>query len=111
MLLVPGSASLFPVLRPSGLRPLLPPGPHEGAGCRTGPSLKPVSPRRYGELRRTLLPPDGVCQEGVNLEFQAGLSQLYGGKDLLLAATRQEDGTLLASEFLFRDPLLRLPAF
>ena len=71
--------------------------------------LKPVSPRRYGELRRTLLPPGGVCQEGINLEFQAGLSQLYGGKDLLLAATRQEDGTLLASELLSRDPIAAAP--
>lgn len=34
-----------PVLRPSGLRPLLPPGPHEGAGCRTGPSPEAGEPQ------------------------------------------------------------------
>ena len=109
MLLVPGSASLFRFYARLGYAPCCPQGRMKVQAAGPALPLKPVSPRRYGELRRTLLPPGGVCQEGVNLEFQAGLSQLYGGKDLLLAATRQEDGTLLASELLSRDPIAAAP--
>ena len=109
MLLVPGSASLFRFYARPGYAPCCPQGRMKVQAAGPALPLKPVSPRRYGELRRTLLPPGGVCQEGINLEFQAGLSQLYGGKDLLLAATRQEDGTLLASELLSRDPIAAAP--
>ena len=107
MLLVPGSASLFRFYARLGYAPCCPQGRMKVQAAGPALPLKPVSPRRYGELRRTLLPPGGVCQEGINLEFQAGLSQLYGGKDLLLAATRQEDGTLLASELLSPGPHCR----
>ena len=71
--------------------------------------LKPVSPRRYGELRQGLLPPGGVRQEGVSLEFQASLARLYAGKDLLLTAARQEDGAIQALELLCRDPIAAAP--
>ena len=76
-----------------------------------GPALplKPVSPRRYGELRQGLLPPGGVRQEGVSLEFQASLARLYAGKDLLLTAARQEDGAIQALELLCRDPIAAAP--
>ena len=109
MLLVPGSASLFRFYARLGYAPCCPQGRMKVQAAGPALPLKPVSPRRYGELRRTLLPPWRRLPGGINLEFQAGLSQLYGGKDLLLAATRQEDGTLLASELLSRDPIAAAP--
>ncbi len=75
-----------------------------------GPALplKPVSPRRYGGAPAGL-PPGGVRQEGVSLEFQASLAWLYAGKDLLLTAARQEDGAIQALELLCRDPIAAAP--
>ncbi len=92
-----------------GYTPCCPQGRMKVQAAGPALPLKPVSPRRYGELRRVLLPSGGVWQEGVNLEFQAKLSRLYAGKDLLLAAACQADGTLLASELLCRDPIAAAP--
>ena len=56
-------------------------------------SLRPVTPREYGVLRRSLLPEQGVVQEGVTLEYMAGFLRLYAGEGFVLAAYRK-DGCL-----------------
>lgn len=109
ILLVPGSTALFRFYARMGYTPCCPQGRMKVQAAGPALPLKPVSPRRYGELRRSLLPSGGVRQEGVNLEFQAKLSRLYAGKDLLLAAVYQADGTLLACELLCRDPITAAP--
>ena len=50
-----------------------------------------------------------MLQEGIPLEFQAGLSRLYAGKGLILSASIQADGTLLAQELLCREPAAAAP--
>lgn len=59
MLLVPGSASLFRFYARLGYAPCCPQGRMKVQAAGPALPLKPVSPRRYGELRRTLLPPGG----------------------------------------------------
>ena len=50
-----------------------------------------------------------MTQEGVSLDFLAAQMKLYAGKDLLLAAATQEDGSLLASELLCGNPVTAAP--
>lgn len=109
ILLVPGSRELVRFYAKMGYTPCCPQGRVKASAGGPAMPLKPVSPRRYGELRRRLLPPGGVVQEGVSLEFQAAISRLYAGKELLLSATEGEDGTLLAQELLCRDPVAAAP--
>lgn len=109
LLLVPGSKSLFAFYARMGYISCCPQGRMRVSAAGPALPLKPVSPRRYGELRRSLLPPGGVLQEGLSLDFQAGLSRLYAGKNLLLAAQPQEDGSILACELLCEDPISAAP--
>ena len=109
ILLVPGSAPLFRFYGRLGYTPCCPQGRMRVRAAGPALPLKPVSPRRYGELRQGLLPPGGVRQEGVSLGFQASLARLYAGKDLLLTAARQEDGAIQALELLCRDPIAAAP--
>ena len=95
IVLVPGSPSLFSFYGRMGYTPCCPQGRIQARAGGPALPLKPVSPRRYGELRPALLPAGGVLQEGIPLEFQAGLSRLYAGKGLILSASIQADGTTL----------------
>lgn len=61
--------------------------------------LRAVGPEEYGALRRRLLPPKAVIQEGENLTFLASQASFYAGEDLLLAAFI-EDGVLHCPELL-----------
>ena len=61
--------------------------------------VRRIDEREYGLLRRTLLPPRGVIQEGENLAFLAGMAEFYAGEDFL-AAVMQNDGELWCPEFL-----------
>lgn len=56
-------------------------------------ALRPVAPTEYGVLRRSLLPPGSVVQEGAVLDYMAGFLRLYAGEGFVLAAYRQ-DGCL-----------------
>ncbi|MFR8874640.1 MAG: hypothetical protein ACLVHV_15110 [Oscillospiraceae bacterium] len=109
IVLVPGSPSLFSFYGRMGYTPCCPQGRIQARAGGPALPLKPVSPRRYGELRPALLPAGGVLQEGIPLEFQAGLSRLYAGKGLILSASIQADGTLLAQELLCREPAAAAP--
>ncbi len=109
LLLVPASRELVRFYAGLGYLPCSRQG--RIRACASGPAvpLKPVSPRRYGQLRETMLPAGSVEQEGLSLEFQASMSRLYSGKDLLLAATIQEDGKVFAHELLCKDPVKLIP--
>lgn len=55
-------------------------------------SVRALAPEDYGRLRRELLPPGGVVQEGENLRFLAHSACLYAGPGFLLAASSGESG-------------------
>lgn len=48
--------------------------------------LRQVGPEEYAALRRQLLPPGAVLQEGDSLALLAGYARLYAGEGFLLAA-------------------------
>lgn len=108
-ILVPGTRELVRFYAKMGYVPCAPHGRIKATAAGPATILKPVSPRRYGELRKALLPPGAVIQEGVSLDFLATQARLYAGKDLLLAATVLPDGTLLGQELLCRDPVAMAP--
>lgn len=109
IILVPGSRELVRFYAKRGYKPCSPQGRIKAKAAGPRVQLKAVSPRRYGELRKELLPPGGVVQEGVNLDFLATQVHLYEGKNLLLAAIAQEDGTVLGLELLCKDPVKQIP--
>lgn len=109
MILVPGTAALVRFYEPMGFGLCAPQGRMRVDAAGPAIPLKPVNPRRYGELRGKLLPGCGVVQEGVSLDFLAAQMKLYAGKDILLAAAIQEDGSLYACELLSPDPVAMAP--
>lgn len=62
-------------------------------------ALRTVTAEAYGRLRKDLLPPDAVVQEGASLAFLAQLAELYAGEGCLMAVTREKE-KLQALEFL-----------
>lgn len=98
-ILVPGEPALEAFYAPMGYR------------CRTrlrevycarGPEpipLRPIDAAEYARLRREMLPPGAVLQEGAALSFLAGQAEFYAGTHLLLAA-RREGETLFGLELL-----------
>lgn len=97
--LVPGEPELFEMYRKMGFSDVLAVDVFETEAGETPAPLRKVSPGTYAVLRKTLLPPGAVVQEGESLAFLGNCAQLYAGTDFLLAAT-VEDGTLHAMEFL-----------
>lgn len=109
IILVPGSTELVRFYAKRGYRPCANQGRIRAIADGLRTPIKMVSPRRYGELRKDLLPLNGVVQEGVNLDFLAQNVNLYAGKDFLLAAVRQPDGTVLGLELLSKTPMKHIP--
>ena len=62
-------------------------------------SLLQVTPEEYAAIRKTLLPENGVLQEGVTLDFLSTYAQLYAGQGMALAAYPDE-GKLTVCELL-----------
>lgn len=108
-ILVPATGELVRFYGKMGYRPCAPQGRLKATAAGPAVRLTAVSPRRYGELRRDLLPAGGVEQVGVSLDFLAAQAHLYAGRGLLLAATVQDDGSLMAQELLCRDPVKAAP--
>lgn len=70
--------------------------------CPAGPrpaDLWRVSSEEYAALRRSLLPENGVVQEGSSLDFQGALMEFFAGEGMLLAAY-EENGALHCPELL-----------
>lgn len=61
--------------------------------------LRAIGPEEYAALRRGLLPPGGVIQEGTGLAFLAEQLQFYAGPGVLLAAYSEKE-TLFVPELL-----------
>ena len=73
------------------------------------PSGEPIpmtklSPEEYGRLRKSMLPPHSVIQEGRSLEFLGLLGEFYVAEGFL-ATVSKENGTLRCLEYL-GDPAL-----
>lgn len=51
--------------------------------------LRAVGPEEFAALRRSMLPPGAVLQEGTGLAFLAEQIQFYSGDDILLAAYKE----------------------
>lgn len=87
-ILSPGSESLFRFYEKLG---------YETAGYREEIRVKAVAPisvrevgvEEYAELRAALLPPNGLRQEGANLEFLHCFARLYGGEGFCAAVSRE----------------------
>ena len=58
------------------------------------PPLVPIPSSRYAQLRKALLPPNGVIQEGENLAFLSALADFYQAENAI-AALSKEDGSCL----------------
>ena len=67
--------------------------------------IHPIDREEYGKLRRTLLPKNGVIQEGENLLFLETQYKLYTGPGFLLCARPKTEVFLEGAEFL-GDPAL-----
>lgn len=61
--------------------------------------VRQIGAEEYAALRRELLPPGGVIQEGENLAFLSGMAKLYAGGHFA-AAVMESDGELWCPEFL-----------
>ena len=53
-------------------------------------AIQVLSPAQYAAARRTFLPENAVCQEGVTLEFLHSFAQFYASKDALFCLNREE---------------------
>ncbi len=105
VLLVPGNGALWDFYSPMGYSPCC---PLRQFCCAAGPEdipLYPVDGPQYAKLRRQLLPPEGVVQEGESMDLLAATAQLYAGSGFLLAARREGD-TLVGLEYLGDEGLV-----
>jgi len=59
-----------------------------------------IEPSEYARLRRQLLPPGSVVQEGENLDFLQTQVRFYRGTDFLLAAQGTPESALFGTELL-----------
>lgn len=87
-ILVPGSKALFDLYGGMGYHVCSDVASISCSGegrvdCRT------IDKGEYAVLRRAMLPPGGVVQEGENLDFLERQAQFYVGPDFLLAARRE----------------------
>ena len=99
MVLVPGEPGLFRFYAGLGFLECAPVREFTAVPGPEASSLERIGPAEYGALRRELLPPGSVIQEGASLAYLETQAELYRGGDFLLAASREGD-TLLASELL-----------
>ncbi len=96
--LVPGSEALFALYEKLGYRTCC---CVRRFACDAGAplALRRLDAAQYAALRRTMLPPGGVVQEGPMLTLLSAQAQLYAG-DGVLAACCAENGTLHIHELL-----------
>lgn len=99
MVLVPGEPELREMYRKMDFSHTLTVDVFEAEAVETPAALRLVTPDVYAALRKALLPPGAVVQEGENLAFLASCARLYAGVGWLLAGNMEED-TFVAMEFL-----------
>lgn len=98
VILVPGEKALFDFYEKLGYRTAAWVTERKCGGGKAA-SVKPLSAAQYACLRKKLLPPGGVVQEGENLLFLSRYASFYGGDGWVLAARKEKD-TLLGLELL-----------
>ena len=98
-ILVPGETRLFDFYEKTGYRPVT--SVTEFVCQPTGPALalREVDGAEYARLRKALLPPGGVVQEGATIDYLQTYCKFYVGEDFLLCATAEKQ-TLLVHELL-----------
>ena len=98
-LLVPGASSLVSFYAGMGYTPF---STIREYSCDAGFSaipLRNITAREYSQLRRSLLPPGSILQEGATLAFLQTQAGFYAGDGILLAAVKAGD-TLTVPELL-----------
>lgn len=94
--LVPGDPSLFDFYGKIGYEAF---GAVEDFSCRAEePSIpvKKIDASEYARLRRALLPPGGILQEGDLLRFLSTVAEFYAGEGFVMAGSR--DGSHLQTQ-------------
>jgi len=94
-ILVPGEPELFRFYERLGYATCASVGELACAAGETATALEPVDPGAYAALRRQLLPPEGLIQEGENLRFLEVLGDFYAGPKLVLWVTRDEQDSVI----------------
>lgn len=99
VMLVPADAGLREMYRKMGYADCTAISEITCTAADTAAEIRNIPPEEYTALRRAMLPERGVLQEGSNLTFLAAQTQLFAGKDFLLAAWLEGD-TLHGTELL-----------
>ena len=86
VMLVPADAGLREMYRKMGYEDCTTIGKLSCKSAGTAAEIRNVSREEYAALRRKLLPEGSVLQESIQLVFLEAQSQLFAGKDFLLAA-------------------------
>ena len=97
-MLVPGGQDLATLYADMGYVPCTCIG-NVSVSARGGTDCVPIDKREYAMLRRQMLPPCAVIQEGENLDFLEKQAQFYCGDGFVLAA-RKEGNKLIGLELL-----------
>ena len=98
-ILVPGEPSLFDFYEKIGYRTATTVTEISATAGDAPVALHKIDPAEYGALRKTLLPPGSVVQEGATLDYLNTYCALFAGADFVLAAAMDE-GALLVQEYL-----------
>lgn len=98
-ILVPGNKELFSFYERLGYRAFGGINEFYSLPSEKNVELRRIKASEYAELRLGLLPEGSVIQENENLRFLEAQSDLYSGKDFILAA-RREGNTLFGIELL-----------
>ena len=91
-ILVPAEPGLFGMYGKMGYRVCASVGEWETAAAADKLILTELTKEEYAVQRREMLPVGSVVQEGPVLDVLAGMGRFYAGDDVLLFATRTEDG-------------------
>lgn len=92
VMLVPADEGLREMYRKMGYEDCTRIGELVCMAGNSAPEIRSVGTEEYAALRRKLLPPGSVLQEGLQLPFLAAQAQLFTGVDFLLAAWLDGEG-------------------
>jgi len=99
VMLVPGSEALFALYEKLGYRTATTVGAFTCSAGAAPAAVRQIGAKEYAELRRKLLPPGSVVQEGAALALLEAQDALYAGESFLFVAA-QNGEELVCSELL-----------
>lgn len=94
-ILVPGEPSLYGFYEKTGYRTVTTVREFSCVAAAEPVALQEVVAAEYARLRKMMLPPGGVVQEGETLSYLATYAKLYKGEDFLLSATKEGENLLV----------------